>query len=196
MIRSLGKVGVVKSLLRYVKLGVIVAISGIYATPAFADTQLPQELAKMVMRSDGGVVPDDIAFVDENDAKIPLNSVKGQVVLVNLWATWCVPCVKEMPDLDRLAVEMAGKPFRVLALSQDRGGAPAVTEFFEKNGIDNLDVVLDPRGAIARKMGARGLPTSFVIDGNGVIVGKLEGIATWDAPAVIEYFDHLIEQTS
>ena len=185
-----------KALLRYVKLGVIVAISGIYATPAFADTQFPQELSKMVAPSDDGSLPDGITFVDQKDGEIPLNSLKGKVVLVNLWATWCVPCVKEMPELDNLAAQMDGKAFRVLALSQDRGGAAAVTEFFEKNGIDNLDVVLDPRGATARKMGARGLPTSFVIDGNGVIRGKLEGIAQWDAPDVISYFNDLIDQTS
>lgn len=184
-----------KALLRYVKLGVIVAISGIYATPAFADTQFPQELSKMVVPSDGGSLPEDLAFVDENGNEIAFNSLKGQVVLINLWATWCVPCVKEMPDLDRLAVEMDGKPFRVLALSQDRGGAEAVSEFFEKNGIDNLDILLDPRGAIARKMGARGLPTSFVYDGKGDLKGKLEGIARWDAPAVIGYFDQLIDQS-
>ncbi|HAY50048.1 MAG TPA: TlpA family protein disulfide reductase [Thalassospira sp.] len=185
-----------KALLRYVKLGVIVAISGIYATPAFADKQLPQELSKMVAPSDDGSLPDGVTFVDENGEEKQLNQLKGQVILVNLWATWCVPCVKEMPELDRLAAEMDGKPFRVLALSQDRGGAAAVTEFFEKNGIDNLDVVLDPRGAAARKMGARGLPTSFVIDGHGAVRGKLEGIARWDAPDVISYFNDLIEQTS
>lgn len=185
-----------KSLLHYVKLGVIVAISGIYATPAFADTQFPQELSKMVVPSGDGSLPEGTVFVDENDTEVSLNSLKGQVVLVNLWATWCGPCVKEMPELDQLAAEMAGKPFRVLALSQDRGGAMAVTEFFEKNGIEHLDVVLDPRGATARLMGARGLPTSFVIDGNGVVRGKLEGIARWDAPAVINYFDGLIAEIS
>ncbi|MEQ8286385.1 TlpA disulfide reductase family protein [Thalassospira sp.] len=185
-----------KALLHYVKLGVIVAISGIYATPAFADTQFPQELSKMVAPSDDGSLPEGAVFVDENDAQISLNNLKGQVILVNLWATWCVPCVKEMPELDQLAAEMAGKPFRVLALSQDRGGAAAVTEFFEKNGIEHLDVVLDPRGSTARQMGARGLPTSFIIDGNGVIRGKLEGIARWDAPAVITYFDGLIAEMS
>lgn len=185
-----------KALLRYVKLGVIVAISGIYATPAFADTQFPQELSKMVVPSEGGSLPEDLAFVDENGNEVAFNSLKGQVVLVNLWATWCVPCVKEMPDLDRLSVEMADKPFRVLALSQDRGGAEAVSEFFATNGIEHLDVVLDPRGAIARSMGARGLPTSFVYDAKGTLRGKLEGIAQWDAPAVIAYFEHLIDQTS
>ena len=185
-----------KALLRYVKLGVIVAISGIYATPAFADTQFPQELSKMALPSDGGSLPEDLAFVDENGNEVAFNSLKGQVVLINLWATWCVPCVKEMPDLDRLAVEMADKPFRVLALSQDRGGADAVKEFFDKNGIENLDIVLDPRGAIARQMGARGLPTSFVYDAKGDLRGKIEGIARWDAPEVIRYFDQLIDQTS
>ncbi|MCC9620768.1 TlpA family protein disulfide reductase [Thalassospira sp. MA62] len=184
-----------KTLLRYMKLGVIVAISGIYATPAFADTQFPQELSKMTAPADGLVLDDTIIFQDEDGVDTALNSLKDNVVLVNLWATWCVPCIKEMPDLDHLADEMAGKPFRVLALSQDRGGAKMVREYFQTNGIEHLDVLLDPRGATARALGARGLPTSFVIDGKGVIVGKLEGIAQWDAPAVMEYFDDLIAQT-
>lgn len=185
-----------KFLLRYVKLGVIVAISGIYATPAFADTQLPQELSGMTVPADGGTLPENAVFIDGDGQKVALNSLKGQVVLVNLWATWCVPCVTEMPDLDRLSREMTGKPFRVLALSQDRGGAKVVEEFFEKNGIDHLDVLLDPRGATSRLLGARGLPTSFILDGDGKVVGKVEGIAQWDAPAVIDYFDTLIAELS
>jgi len=186
----------VKALLRFVKLGVIVAISGIYATPAFAEPQFPQELSKMTVPAEGDDILQNATFVDENDEVISLNRLKGQVVLVNLWATWCVPCVKEMPELDGLAAEMAGKPMRVLALSQDRGGADDVAEFFENNRIEHLDVLLDPGGATARTMGARGLPTSFVIDADGNLVGKLEGIAQWDAPEVIEYFNRLIDQAS
>ena len=91
---------------------------------------------------------------------------------------------------------MEGKPFRVLALSQDRGGAEIVQEFFDENGIGNLDVVLDPRGATARAFGARGLPTSFVIDANGQSIGKLEGTAKWDADPVIDYFNSLIDAAS
>ena len=139
---------------------------------------------------------ENATFVDENGEVATLNSLKGKVVLVNLWATWCVPCVKEMPELDGLAAEMADKPMRILALSQDRGGADDVSKFFENNRIDHLEVLLDPRGATARTMGARGLPTSFVIDADGNLVGKLEGIAQWDAPEVVAYFNRLIDQAS
>ncbi len=185
-----------KALLRYVNLGVIVAISAIYASPAFADTQLPQELSKMDVVLDDHSLPQKAIFIDSDGTKRDLKDLKGQVVLVNLWATWCAPCIEEMPDLDRLAAEMDGKAFRVLALSQDRGGADVVSEFFDENGIGNLDVVLDPRGATARAFGARGLPTSFVIDANGQVIGKLEGTAKWDADGVIDYFNSLINAPS
>tara|TARA_R110000796_G_scaffold11478_1_gene38020 strand:+ start:2994 stop:3572 length:579 start_codon:yes stop_codon:yes gene_type:complete len=192
----LEKVGIVKALLQFVKLGVIVAISGIYATPAFAEPQFPPELSKMTVPENGSALLENATFVDENGEVATLNSLKGKVVLVNLWATWCVPCVKEMPELDGLAAEMADKPMRILALSQDRGGADDVSKFFENNRIDHLEVLLDPRGATARTMGARGLPTSFVIDADGNLVGKLEGIAQWDAPEVVAYFNRLIDQAS
>ncbi|NIZ00315.1 TlpA disulfide reductase family protein [Thalassospira lucentensis] len=185
-----------KSLLRFVKLGVIVAISGIYATPAFAEPQFPSELSKMIELRNAESLLENATFVDAAGTETSLNSLKGQVVLVNLWATWCVPCVKEMPELDQLAAEMADKPMRVLALSQDRGGAEDVSKFFENNRIEHLDVLLDPKGATARAMGARGLPTSFIIDANGELIGKLEGIAKWDAPEVIAYFNRLIDQAS
>ncbi|WP_404422645.1 TlpA disulfide reductase family protein [Thalassospira australica] len=185
-----------KALLRYVKLGVIVAISAIYASPAFADTQLPQELSKMDTAPDRTSLPEKAVFIEKDGSESDLKDLKGQVILVNLWATWCAPCIEEMPDLDRLASEMDGKPFRILALSQDRGGAEIVQEFFDENGIGNLDVVLDPRGATARAFGARGLPTSFVIDANGQVIGKLEGTAKWDADGVIAYFNSLIDAAS
>ena len=84
----------------------------------------------------------------------------GQGVVLNFWATWCVPCVVEMPALDDLARQMAAEGVAVLALSSDRGGAAVVTKFFQDKGITTLPVLLDPRGEAARAFGAKGLPTT------------------------------------
>ncbi|MFH1803780.1 MAG: TlpA disulfide reductase family protein [Pseudomonadota bacterium] len=173
--------------LNFLKLGVIVVISAIYASPAFADLQLPSELSRLDTQADGGKMPEPALFIETDGRERDLRDLEGTVLLVNLWATWCAPCIKEMPELDRLAAALDGQPFRVLALSQDRGGADVVAKFYADNAINHLDIVLDPRGATARAFGARGLPTSFIIDADGQVVGRLEGIAKWDDPDVIAW---------
>jgi thiol-disulfide isomerase/thioredoxin len=127
-------------------------------------------------------------FSDESGRVLTLADFRGQVVLLNLWATWCGPCVEEMPSLDRLQAELGGDSFAVLALSQDRQGAAVVKPFFDKLGLTRLPVFIDAKGTLTRDLGARGLPTSFVLDRDGRLVGRLEGAAAWDAP---EWVDHL-----
>lgn len=182
---------IVKAVLRYLKLGVIVAIYAVYATPAFADVVVPDELSKMKPADAVKTVPEDASFADENGNIHKLADFRGTVLLVNLWATWCPPCIREMPDLDGLSAKMANKPFRVIALSQDRGGVKDVEGFFKKVGLSNLEIAVDPKGKVGRDFKIRGLPTSFVIDKSGKIVGKVEGQAKWDAPAVVDYFTAL-----
>ena len=109
----------------------------------------------------------------------------GRGVVLNLWATWCVPCVAEMPALDALAGALDPRRFAVLPLSSDRGGAEAVAAFYAKQGIERLPVVLDPTGAATRALGARGIPTTLLIDAEGVERGRLEGAAAWASPEAI-----------
>jgi len=108
----------------------------------------------------------------------------GQAVVLNFWATWCVPCVAEMAALDLLAREMVGR-LTVLALSSDRGGAAPVERFYKERGIVTLPVLLDPRGDAARALGARGIPTTVLIDGGGRERGRIEGAADWSSPAAM-----------
>ena len=183
-----------KPLLQYMKLGVIVAISAIYASPAFANVDVPDELSKLDSKTHAGPLPDNTAFSDENGNIHDLKDFKGTVLLVNLWATWCAPCVKEMPDLNELADKMADKPFRVLAVSQDRGGAKDVQAFYAENDIHHLSTALDPKGKMARSFKVRGLPTSILVGRDGNIIGYIEGIAPWTDPAVIDYFTRLTQE--
>jgi len=112
---------------------------------------------------------------------------KGQGVVLNFWATWCVPCVKEMPALVRLKALLGKDNITVLALSQDRGGAKKVIPFFKKLGIEGLDVLIDKGGKVARKSGVRGLPATILVDAKGFERGRVVGIAQWDSPDVVDF---------
>ncbi len=119
---------------------------------------------------------------------------RGKVVLVNFWATWCAPCVREMPSLERLHRALAGEGFTVLAISQDRGGAGVVAPFLSRLDLQRLPVYLDPKGKLARAFALRGLPTSFVLDRRGRVVAGLVGPAEWDSPESLAFMRHYLEQ--
>lgn len=124
-------------------------------------------------------------FADGDGRTVTLADFKGRVVLLNLWATWCAPCVKEMPSLDRLQAALGGEDFAVVALSFDRKGAEVVRPFYATAGLTHLAVHLDPKNAMLKALEVRGLPISLLIDRTGAIVGRLEGPAEWDSPEAL-----------
>jgi len=134
----------------------------------------------------------DAAFRDAAGAERRLADFAGKGLVVNLWATWCPPCVEEMPALDRLARQMRNDRIEVLALSQDRGGAEVVRAFYGRLGIRHLGVWLDPRGAAARAWGVRGLPTTLIVDRAGMEAARLEGSAAWDAGPMVARIRRLV----
>jgi thiol-disulfide isomerase/thioredoxin len=125
-----------------------------------------------------------VAFTTRDGTQKQLADFKGKLVLVNLWATWCGPCVEEMPSLDRLQAKLGDK-LTVLAISEDRQGETVVAPFLQKNAIQHLAIFLDPQSAATSALGAQGLPTSYLIARDGTIVGKEEGGATWDSNEMI-----------
>ncbi len=112
---------------------------------------------------------------------------RGSPLVVNFWATWCAPCVREMPALDRLSAEVAEDGIRVLPLSEDRGGGPIVERFFEENGIRHLPVMIDRGGKVVRALTTPGLPMTVLIDTKGREVGRVVGVAEWDADETIAF---------
>ena len=132
----------------------------------------------------------------------PLHSLKGgvttlahftgKVVLLNVWATWCLPCVHELPSLERLQAALGGDRFTTIALSVDARGADDVLPFLERLGIGGLPVYLDPAGRIVGALPVSdGLPSTFVIDHRGRVMGYLKGAADWASPeagALIRYY--------
>lgn len=136
----------------------------------------------------------ELAFSDKDGKLLQLADFRGRVLLINLWATWCSPCVREMPALDRLQAALGGPDFAVLAISTDRAGAREVAPFFAKQGLKHLAIYLDPKGATPLLLEVRGLPTTILIDREGRELGRLEGPADWDKPAAMALIRHYIEQ--
>ena len=135
-----------------------------------------------------------VSFTDDAGKQLDLAGLKGKVVLLNFWATWCAPCVAEMPSLDRLQAELGGADFEVVALSLDKAGTAAVAPFFEKLQIRNLRTYLDPAGASLRPLQVSALPTSILIDRAGREVGRMSGEAKWDGQDAKALIRHYIEQ--
>lgn len=126
-----------------------------------------------------------LTFTDAEGKPYDLGDFDGRMLLVNLWATWCAPCVAEMPALDRAQQALEAEGWSVLPLSSDRGGKAQVEPFYQRIGLKHLRIWLDPRGAAGRQLGARGLPTTVIIDRQRREVARLEGEAEWDSPDML-----------
>ncbi|HEX2580422.1 MAG TPA: TlpA disulfide reductase family protein [Dongiaceae bacterium] len=136
-----------------------------------------------------------VAFQDALGASQSLNEVKGPLVL-NLWATWCPPCVAEMPSLDRLHARLATHGVQVIALSVDQAGIKAAAPFYRAQGITHLALYCDERASVMRALEVRNLPSTFLIDAKGRIVARLEGARNWDNRALEEEILRLVGSAS
>ena len=137
-----------------------------------------------------------ITFTDDQARNLSLADFRGKVVLLNFWATWCIPCVEEMPSLDSLQGKLGGDNFVVVAISTDRQGLPIVEPFFDKLGIHNLGTYLDPSHTAQRAFGIRGIPTTMVIDREGRERGRLEGMTRWDSSEALALIRHYLGPTA
>ena len=148
--------------------------------PATAGNQLSSgEMQTFVFSKSPELVP-EFKFEDAGGVRT-LADWKGKVVLLNLWATWCAPCRKEMPALDRLQKALGGDQFEVVALSVDRAGAPASKKFLEEAKVANLKLYTESTSKSIGTLRAAGLPTTILIDREGREVGRLAGPAEWDS---------------
>jgi len=123
----------------------------------------------------------EVTFTDGAGKAISLADFKGKTVLLNLWATWCAPCRKEMPALDRLQKELGSDKFQVLALSVDRGGRDAAKKFLDEIKVESLGLYVDATARSATTLKAVGMPTTILIDAEGREIGRLVGPAEWDS---------------
>ncbi|OZB55178.1 MAG: redoxin [Thiomonas sp. 14-66-4] len=126
-----------------------------------------------------------VTFENAEGKTMNLADFKGKVVLLNIWATWCPPCVEEMPTLNKLQVMLGGKDFQVVPLSIDKGGRIAVKSFYDDNFIDHLPIYVDPTTHALDTLNILGTPTTILIDKQGREVARTLGPQDWDKPAVV-----------
>jgi thiol-disulfide isomerase/thioredoxin len=128
----------------------------------------------------------DIRFKGPDGADTGLAGLRGRLLLVNLWATWCAPCKAEMPALDRLQAALGGPDFAVVAINVDTRNLDRPAEWLRQAGIRDLAFYADPNGRVLplvqRDTGSAGLPTTMLVDGAGCTVGVMKGPAEWSSP--------------
>lgn len=146
-------------------------------------TSGPETIATALVRTAPKSL-EDASFEDATGQTRHLSDYRGRLVVVNLWATWCGPCVKEMPALDRLRGRVDPARIAVLAIALDRGGRDVVRGFFDKAGIASLEVLVDPTTRISATLAAQGLPTTLILDTSGREIARIAGAHAWDAPDV------------
>lgn len=150
------------------------------------------------------------SFEDAQGQNIDLKSFKGRYVLLNIWATWCGPCAREMPTLDALGpklaadigvnaptkpvtistkIEMNSPRLDIIALSEDHEGVDAAKGFYKRHNLNNLKVYADTGGSVPNILQIHGLPTTVLIDPNGMEIGRIEGEANWTDPATIAFLE-------
>jgi thiol-disulfide isomerase/thioredoxin len=140
---------------------------------------------------EGKPVP-DITVNSLKNVPLKLSELKGKVVLLNFWATWCPPCREEIPSMMKLNSAMAGKPYQMVAVSIDEGGVPEIEAFFKASGF-SLPTYTDASGVASKVYGITGVPETFIIDKNGVLVKKIIGPLAWYSPEVVSFLEGLMK---
>jgi thiol-disulfide isomerase/thioredoxin len=152
----------------------------------------PETPKKIAVATEKSPAPDIAVTALSNGNLLKLSDLKGKVVLLNFWATWCPPCREEIPSMMKLNSLMAGKPFQMVAVSIDEGGKPAIETFFKETGF-SLPAYLDESGASSKTYGITGVPESFIIDKQGVLVKKIIGGAPWNSPEIVAFLEGLMK---
>jgi thiol-disulfide isomerase/thioredoxin len=121
-------------------------------------------------------------FVAGDGREKSLKDFAGQVVLLNIWATWCIPCREEMPALDKLEAKLGGENFAVVAVNIDKGGQEKAAAFLKETGATHLPLYTDPSGKLFATLKVVGMPTTLIIDRDGKEIARLVGPADWASP--------------
>ena len=162
----------------------LAAAPAFFAAPALAKLSpdlLTGNLARFTLAKEPRKLL-ELAFTDADDKPLQLADYKGKTVLLNFWATWCAPCVKEMPSLDKLQAEFGKDRFTVLPLSLDGPSKPKVAPFYADKKLANLGIYFDKGRKAMQGLDVTLLPTSILVDPQGREIGRLEGDADWDMP--------------
>ncbi len=188
-------------------LGIVLAVGLVVFSPSFY-RQLPPD-ARADLFND--IFVDEMAgfqvltppiptegleFLDKDGQSLELSAFHGRVVLINFWATWCAPCLAEMPSLNRLQIalgneDLAGADFQVITIATGRNENADIDSFFTNQNITHLTRYRDPNLRLALALGAGSLPTTVLMDRDGFIIARLQGEADWDSEATRRLIEFL-----
>lgn len=150
------------------------------AAPSRADSDLPGKPGQLIETRPPGPVP-ALSFTDMAEQPANLDAYKGKPLIINLWATWCGPCVKEMPSLAKLAADFKDQGVAVVAISEDRGGKFVVDPFLKEHQITGLPIYLDKTMSSGKAFKSTTiLPMTILVDAKGEEVGRVLGDRDWD----------------
>ncbi len=139
----------------------------------------------------GPVLAPDFAVIDLHGQAVRLSALRGKVVLLNLWTTWCPPCREEMPSLERLWGRLHDRDFRLLAVSEDEEGKRAVDPFVREMGL-TFPVLVDPEHQVGDRYEVTGYPETFLIDRGGRVIEHIVGPRDWASPEWVATLEGLI----
>lgn len=180
--------------LRSLALGLVALVAAVSSAGAESGKPpLSGSIAKVELKEPRAALP-SFPFKNLDGGDSDFSAFKGKVVLINFWATWCIPCIKEMPSLNKLVTTIGKEKFAVLALSLDGPTRAKVAPFIRDKELTALDVHLDDKRAAYGKLDILVLPTSILVDKQGREVGRLAGDAEWDTPEAVALIRHLINE--
>ena len=125
-------------------------------------------------------------FIGPSGQQVTLRDYKKTWTLINFWATWCAPCISELPSLSKLQEKLDNTKFKLLLISIDRSGEKVFKPFLKKIGLTSLKSGNDPKTLLMQKLGLTGIPTTLLVSPTGEVVGKLVGTAKWDTRSAID----------
>ncbi|AMV70650.1 apocytochrome c disulfide reductase lipoprotein ResA [Desulfuromonas sp. DDH964] len=175
--------------MRYLVLIVLLVLVG---GGAYIYFNLPSTTEVVATAVVSGDVAPDFQLEDTKGNRVSLSALRGKVVMVNFWATWCPPCKEEMPSMEKLNQIIAGEDFVMLAINTEENGRSVVPAFLKNNPHD-FTVLYDDKGTVQQQYGVYRVPESFIIRKDGTVDKKVIGAIDWASPKTIAYFKGLVK---
>ena len=173
---------------------IVLAIAAGVVFFALQQNKSSQRSFEPVMLEVGRPAP-DFTLVGLDGKMVSLSDYRGKVILVNIWATWCPPCVAEMPSMEKLYQHLKGDAFVILAVSLDEQGVSVVAPFMKKYNL-TFPALIDTYGITKIAYKTTGVPESFIINKQGILAKKIVGPLDWSAPEVLGYLQQLIQKSA